>query len=231
MENGITVIIPAHNEERSIAKVVRNVRKNKKVKEIIVVNNASTDNTADVARSVGAILVNCDRRGKGHAMEEGIKRAQNDILLFMDGDITNYKKNIIDIMTEDIFSDEADFIKSAFTRSGGRVTELVAKPLIELLFPEAARFEQPLSGIIAGKREFFNRIELEKDYGVDIGILLDMLKINARVKEAYIGKLKNDSQDWKALAKMSREVSRAIISRADNISKNNNLVVADFKIS
>lgn len=60
-------------------------------------NNASTDNTADVARSVGAILVNCDRRGKGHAMEEGIKRAKNDILLFMD-EISQIIKRILLIL-------------------------------------------------------------------------------------------------------------------------------------
>jgi len=67
--------------------------------------------------------------------------------------------------------------------------------------------------MIAGKKSLLSKIEFEKDYGVDIGILLDMIKMNANIKEVHIGKIKNHSQQWKNLEKMSREVMSAILKR------------------
>ena len=75
------------------------------------------------------------------------------------------------------------------------------------------KFSQPLSGMIAGRTKFFQKMQFEKDYGVDIGILLDMIKLNARITEVSIGKIKNSSHDWKYLDKMSREVMNAILKR------------------
>ena len=69
--------------------------------------------------------------------------------------------------------------------------------------------------MIAGRKNFFEQIVFEKDYGVDIGILLDMIHINARITEVHIGTIKNVSQQWQSLEKMSREVMRAIIKRAN----------------
>ena len=146
-------------------------------------------------------------------MEAGIKHAKNNILVFLDADIDNYSENLIDNLTKPILEEKADFVKSMFDRSGGRVTELVAKPLLEILFPEIYHFSQPLSGMIAGKKEFFEKLELEKDYGVDIGILLDMIEIGARIEEVHIGKIHNNSQPWLKLEKMSREVMAAIFKR------------------
>ena len=110
-----------------------------------------------------------------------------------------YTEDVVELMVSPIINEGYDFVKSAFSREGGRVTELVAKPLLELLFADVAAYEQPLSGVIAGKTEFFNKITLEKDYGVDIGILLDMIKMNANIKEQFIGKIDNNSQSWKSL--------------------------------
>ena len=91
--------------------------------------------------------------------------------------------------------------------------------LLELAFPELCKFSQPLSGIIAGRKKFFEKIEFEKDYGVDIGILLDMVQMQIKIKEVHIGKIKNNSQQWKNLEKMSREVMNAIIRRSDKVIK------------
>lgn len=211
----ITVIIPAHNEEKSIQKVVRLVKRNKLVTQILVVDNNSTDGTGRLARLAGAEVVNCIRQGKGYAMEEGLKNVKNNIIVFIDADINNYPKDLIELLSEPIVKGNADFVKSMFDRKGGRVTELVAKPLLDLLFPGIYKFSQPLSGMIAGKKDFFNKVCFEKDYGVDIGILLDMININARITEVHIGTLKNDSQQWQALEKMSKEVMAAIIKRAN----------------
>jgi hypothetical protein len=97
---------------------------------------------------------------------------------------------------------------------------LVAKPLLAIIFPGLSHFSQPLSGMIAGKKTFFNKIEFYNDYGVDIGILIDMYLMKARVKEINIGYIENKSKPWQALGKMSGEVSRAIISKAQRHHNN-----------
>ena len=218
-DNLVTVIIPARNEAKTIAKVVKLVKANKKVNQIIVVDNNSIDNTGKIAAIEGAEVVECKEQGKGYAMEAGMKCVKNDIVVFVDADINNYSKNLIDTLIQPILNDEADFVKSMFERKGGRVTELVAKPLLSNLFPEMYPFSQPLSGMIASKTEFLNKIEFEKDYGVDIGILLDMIELGVRIAEVHIGKINNASKEWKTLDKMSKEVMAAILKRSEIKSK------------
>lgn len=218
MDNRVSIIIPAYNEEKNIENVIKLVQKNKKQEsdEIIVVDNASTDNTNKIAKSTGVTVIECNDKGKGYAMEMGLRYAKNQIIVFLDADINNYSMDLVDVLTKPIIKDEADFVKSMFERQGGRVTELVAKPLLDILFPDLYKFSQPLSGMIAGKKSFFEKLEFEKDYGVDIGILLDMINLGARVQEVQIGKLNNDSQTWLQLEKMSREVMAAIFKRANS---------------
>jgi len=209
----LSVIIPAFNEQKNIKKVIRLVKKSENVDEIIVVDNNSTDATSMLAQKEGAKVVFCKEQGKGYAMEKGLQEANNEIVVFIDADINNYSKNVIEKLVEPIISEEADFVKSLFERTGGRVTELVAKPLLDILFPKIYKFSQPLSGMIAGKKSILSKIEFEKDYGVDIGILLDMIQMDVEIKEVHIGKIKNHSQQWRNLEKMSREVMNAIIKR------------------
>ena len=148
-------------------------------------------------------------------MREGILFAKNELLLFLDADITTYPEDIVELMTGPLTEGTADFVKSVFTRQAGRVTELVAKPLLRLLFPDLERFAQPLSGMVAGKRSMLQKLELENDYGVDIGMLIDMHLLGARIAEVNIGYIENRMQSWEQLSKMSLEVSRAIISRGE----------------
>lgn len=213
--NKVTVIIPAFNEEKTIEKVIDKIKTSVIKTNIIVVNNASTDRTAELASKKEVKVINCDTRGKGYAMEKGIQYVNTDITLFIDGDLAIYDKDVIKDMINPIIERDIDFVKSAFTREGGRVTELVAKPLLGLLFPNMPKFEQPLSGIIAGKTEYFRKIILEKDYGVDIGILMDMLKLGAKTEEVYIGKVDNNSKSWESLSEMSQQVMKAIIKRSN----------------
>lgn len=215
MEKKISVVIPAHNEEKNIAQVVNLVKNNLKVGQVIVVDNVSTDNTAKIATNMGAEVIRCEEKGKGYAMECGLKSVKHDIIVFIDADIDNYDSSLIDMLAQPIIENETDFVKSSFDRQGGRITELVAKPLLKIVFPQMQYFSQPLSGMIAGKREVFNGIEFEKDYGVDIGILLDVIKHGYKVEEVHIGKINNDSQPWNSLEKMSREVMQAILKRAN----------------
>lgn len=209
----VSVIIPAYNEEKHIEKVLDVVRKNKIVNEILVVDNNSVDNTANICKKCGVKTVFCKSQGKGYAIETGEKNITGEILVLIDADICNYESNFIDKMVEPILNDRADFVKATFKRDAGRVTELVAKPLLELTYPKLGLFEQPLSGIIACKTDIFKKIELEKDYGVDVGILIDLYNLNVRMEQVNIGEIINDSQDWRDLKKMAKEVAYAIVSR------------------
>lgn len=209
----VTIIIPALNEAQTIAQVVRYCLSHTVVSQVIVVDDQSVDDTVTIAREAGAEIITSAQRGKGISMKEGIQAARNEHLIFLDGDI-EYPQETIPLLAEPLLENEADFIKATFSRNAGRVTELVAKPLLSIFYPGLAHFSQPLSGMIAGRKQFFSRIEFFQDYGVDIGILIDMFLMRARIKEVAIGHIENKSKPWHALGKMSREVTRAIIMKA-----------------
>src|SRR5687768_6222574 len=210
----LTIIIPALNEEKTIGNIVRYCIYDLWTSEVIVVDDSSEDNTVAVATQAGAKVITSKIKGKGISMQEGIAHATNELIVFLDGDIDPYPQGTIRSLSTPILHNEADFVKGAFARNAGRVTELVAKPLLNILFPGLTHFTQPLSGMIAGRKDYFNKIEFFNDYGVDIGILIDMYLMKARVQEVNIGYIENKSKPWEALGKMSGEVSRAIISRA-----------------
>ncbi len=210
----VSVIIPTLNEEGSIAKVIGIAKKCPLVNEVIVVDDHSFDNTVAFAKKAGASVITSTRVGKGASMLDGLLVATNNIIVFIDADIENYEHNLIDMLVRPIIEEGYDFVKSTFERQAGRVTELAAKPLLSLLFPQALVFCQPLSGMIAGKRSFLEKVKFESDYGVDIGILLDMMSLGAKIKEVNIGKIENKMKQWQQLAPMAREVSKAILARA-----------------
>ena len=210
----LTVIIPVLNEEKTIRNVVSFCLKNHLVSEVIVVDDKSEDNTVAIASEAGATVIVSETRGKGISMKDGIRISQNDLLIFLDGDIDPYPENTITDLATPLLEDKADFIKGTFARNAGRVTELVAKPLLTIFYPGLSGFTQPLSGMIAGKKSFFDKLDFFNDYGVDIGILIDMYLMQARIREVNIGYIENKSKPWEALGKMSKEVSKAIISRS-----------------
>lgn len=210
----VTVIIPVLNEAGTIGNVVRYCLEQPMVSQVIVVDDRSADDTVKVATRAGAEVISSAVRGKGISMKDGIQAAKNDCLVFLDGDIDPYPADTIRMLTEPMLNDEADFVKATFSRNAGRVTELVAKPLLGIFYPGLAHFSQPLSGMIAGRKKFFQRIEFFGDYGVDIGILIDMFLMRARIMEVCIGHIENKSKPWHELGKMSREVTRAIIIKA-----------------
>lgn len=214
----VTVIIPALNEGETIGTVISLVKSSPLVSELIVMDDKSNDRTVSVAREAGAVVYTSTMLGKGASMREGILFAKNEILLFLDADITTYPEDIVELMTKPIADDTADFVKSVFTRQAGRVTELVAKPLLKLLFPELGRFSQPLSGMVAGRKSLMQKLNLENDYGVDIGMLIDMHLMGARIDEVNIGYIENRMQSWEQLSQMSLEVSRAIVRRGEPLS-------------
>lgn len=210
----ISVILPVLNEEKTIGKIVKQFKGNQKVGEIIVVDDKSFDNTVSEAKKAGAAVVTSTKIGKGASMRDGFLMSKGEIIVYLDGDVEKYKADIIEKMTRPILDGKADFVKGSFMREAGRVTELVAKPLLAILIPELAGFSQPLSGMIAGRRDFFEKITFENDYGVDLGILIDMYFLGARIKEINLGIIQHKMKSWRELGQMSREVSRAILKRA-----------------
>ncbi len=221
----ITVVIPALNEEQTITQVVEFALRSQGVTEVIVVDDSSVDKTHQLALQAGAKVISSTRLGKGISMKEGIMAAQNDCIVFLDADIHPYPEKTIEKLTEPILKEDYEFVKATFGRNAGRVTELVAKPLLNIFYPELSKFSQPLSGMIAGHKSFLQRLNLVADYGVDIGILIDAYLMHVKMKEVNIGYLENKSKPWHMLGKMSSEVARAIIHKA--VTRKDNLVTLD----
>jgi glucosyl-3-phosphoglycerate synthase len=210
----ISVIIPVLNESQTIGSVVEFARRHPQVTEVIVVDDGSIDETPDQARAAGARVITSTLLGKGASMEDGMWAATNDVLLYMDGDLQGLREDLISAMTEPIFSGKADFVKAKFSRAAGRVTTLTARPLLRIFFPELAHFEQPLGGIIAARRSLLRNLPFENDYGVDLGLLLDVSATGARIVEVDIGHIAHDSQSLEVLGDMASQVVRVLLERA-----------------
>ncbi len=210
----ISVIIPVLNESETIGDVVAFARRHPKVDEVLVVDDGSIDGSPERAAAAGARVITSTMLGKGASMEDGLRAAASDILLYLDGDMAGLSDDLIERMTAPIVADEADFVKAKFTRSAGRVTTLTARPLLALFFPELAAFEQPLGGVVAARRSLLQRLRFETDYGVDVGLLIDALFAEARLAEAGIGHVAHDSQPLEVLGDMATQVTRAILDRA-----------------
>lgn len=211
----VSAVIPAFNEEKSIEHVIKTVKQVKDVHQIIVVDDGSTDKTAQIVSKFDDVLLlqHKTNKGKGSAMKTGLKRVSEDIVLFLDADLSEINKSQIEKIITPIMDDVADITKTKFKREAGRVTELTAKPLLQFFFPELS-FEQPLSGQFAAIKTFLDKIDLEHDYGVDIGIVLDADALGMRILEVDIGNIVHEMSTLTELNLMANEVVRTIVDRA-----------------
>ena len=210
----VSIVIPAYNEEATVAQVVSVAKKLPYVEEVIVVDDGSSDRTVEEAKGAGATVIShITNEGKGSAIKTGFKNSHGNIVAFIDADISNFTSDKIDKIIRPILEDKTDITKTKFARESGRVTELTAKPLLGFFFPEL-NYEQPLSGQFAGKRSALNKIKFEKDYGVDVGIVLDADVHGIKILEVDIGDISHDMSPLADLNKMANEVVRTIIDRA-----------------
>lgn len=210
----ISVIIPTLNEADTIQSVVRFAFAQPNVSEVIVVDDKSLDKTVQIAAESGAKVISSSKLGKGASMREGLLYAQNEVVIYLDGDINPYPHDTIQLLAKPILENIADFTKANFSRNAGRVTEILAKPLLSIFFPELMSFNQPLSGMIGVRKSMVSSLDFKDDYGVDLGLLIDAYVNNLRLQEVFIGYIENKSKPWNALSKMSKEVAMTIISKA-----------------
>jgi len=210
----VSVVIPAYNEAETVSHVVKVVKAVKYVTEIIVVDDGSTDQTAEVAEEAGAkVIMHPFNWGKGAAISTGFKNSEGDIVAFIDADLHKLTPKQVENIIIPILEGKADVTKTKFKREAGRVTELTAKPLLNFFFPEI-KFDQPLSGQFAAKRSALNKIKFEEDYGVDVGIVLDAEVQGLKVKEVDIGRIDHQMSSLTELNIVANEVVRTIVDRA-----------------
>ncbi len=218
----ISVIIPTLNEEKSIRQVISIVRASSRLPEIIVVDDNSSDRTVALATQSGAKVIQSSKLGKGRSMWDGLRIATGSIVVYVDADITTYPLDLVDRLVQPIVDDEADFVKATFSRQAGRVTELLAKPLLKLLATDFPQLDQPLAGMIAARTELLRACVFEEDYGVDVGLLIDAHRQGARISEVQIGHIENRMRSLDQLGRMSYEVANAILSRYGYPREKNN---------
>ncbi|MFH1224608.1 MAG: HAD-IB family phosphatase [Candidatus Diapherotrites archaeon] len=224
----ISCVIPAFNEESTIRGVLRSVKKVKSIDEIIVVDDGSTDRTAQRAKAERVKVVrHGTNKGKGAAIKTGFAQSTGDVILFLDADLYSITPKKITAMIQPIREDEADFVKASFSRARGRVTELVVKPLLHVVFP-FMNFSQPLSGQFAIKRELVGELKIDDKWGVDIQILFQMVKKGVRISEVDIGALVHKKQPIENLTVMSEQVIKSILSEIGIIANKHKLIVFDF---
>jgi glucosyl-3-phosphoglycerate synthase len=191
----VSICLPARNEAETVGPIVATIRgelveRHAVVDEILVMDDHSTDATARRARDAGARVVDAaavmpeygEGHGKGEALWKSLFVSCGDVIAWCDSDIRDFDVHFITGLLGPLLSrPDLAFVKGHYERplvdggpGGGRVTELVARPLLSLLFPHLAEIVQPLSGEYAGRRSLLERLPFVRGYGVDIGLLIDV---------------------------------------------------------
>ncbi|MEK7285295.1 MAG: glucosyl-3-phosphoglycerate synthase, partial [Chloroflexota bacterium] len=236
----ISVGLPALNEEATIGKVIRAVRSRlverfPLVDEIVVIDSASEDRTREIARAEGIpvyvhqeILPECGaHRGKGEAMWKSLHVLTGDLVVWVDTDIANiHPKFVYGILGPLLLRPDIAFVKAFYQRplrigeelqatGGGRVTELTARPILNLFFPELSGMVQPLSGEQGGRRSLLEQLPFFTGYGVETGLLIDTLQrlgIGA-IAQVDMKQRIHRNQDLLALSKMAFEILQVALRR------------------
>jgi glucosyl-3-phosphoglycerate synthase len=191
----VSVCLPARNEEATVGHIVATVRRELVeraglVDEVVVLDDGSIDETAEAAHWEGAIVHAVDDvlpaagpgQGKGNALWKSLYVARGDLICWVDADVRNFTSRFVTRLLAPLLDDTSiGFVKGYYQRpleshpsGGGRVTELVARPLMSALFPHLARFVQPLAGEYAGRRRLLERVPFVEGWGVELGLLIDL---------------------------------------------------------
>jgi len=243
----ISVVIPSLNEEENIGKVIRTIReelvdKKPLVDEIIVMDGGSEDDTKKVARKEGArfylssevLKRYSGEKGKGDNLWKGLYTSKGSIIVYLDADLENiHPRFVCGLVGPLLKQDKLRFVKSYFDRppkedsngeeilGGGRVTELLVRPLFNMYFPSLAGFIQPLSGQVAGRRSALEKLSYPAGYGVDVGILIDVYKKYGleKIAQVDLGVLEHRNHNLPKLSMMAFVILGIFASRAHVLGK------------
>ncbi len=241
----ISLCLPTLNEEKTIGKEIVIMKSELMshyplLDEIVVVDSGSTDKTKEIAEEFGAdvydasdVLPDLEKfKGKGENLWKALYITKGDIIVYLDTDIKNiHPRFAYALIGPLLFFDNIKYTKAFYDRpiaigkneiratGGGRVTELVIRPLFSLFFPELTQILQPLSGEYAGFREIFEKIPFPIGYGIETSIILDIyekwgLDVIAQVD---LEKRVHRNQDTKALGRMAIVILKTFLDRVKKL--------------
>lgn len=230
----VSVVLPALNEEATVGEIVAVIRRDLMseavplVDELVVVDSGSTDRTAEVAAAAGARVVARDDvlpripalPGKGEVLWRSLLATDGDVVCFVDADLREFDADFVTGIVGPLLTDpDVEFVKAMYDRpftaggaggQGGRVTELVARPLLNLHWPRLAGFVQPLGGEYAARRTLLERLPFPVGYGVELGLLVDALNLVGldALAQVDVGVRLHRHQDDRALGRMAAAIYR-----------------------
>jgi glucosyl-3-phosphoglycerate synthase len=239
----ISLALPALNEEETVGKVIQTIKSALMdnvplLDEIVLIDSNSTDQTRQIAESLGIpvyihqqiLPAHGARRGKGEALWKSLYVTHGDIILWIDTDIVNIHPRFIYGLIGPLLSNSSiQFVKGFYRRplrvgdkiqagGGGRVTELTARPLINLFYPQLSGVIQPLSGEYGGRRSVLTQLPFFSGYGVEIGLLIDVAeKFGLRaIAQVDLQERIHHNQPLEALSKMSFAIIQAVNRKLEN---------------
>ncbi|MCX4763065.1 glucosyl-3-phosphoglycerate synthase [Streptomyces sp. NBC_01275] len=227
----VSVVLPALNEEETVGDIVAVIRHDLMqqvplVDEIVVVDSGSTDRTAQVAAAAGARVVHRDEilpripavPGKGEVLWRSLLVTTGDVVCFIDADLREFSSDFVSGIVGPLLTDPGvDLVKGMYDRplggaagQGGRVTELMARPLLNMHWPQLAGFVQPLGGEYAARRSLLEQLPFPVGYGVELGMLVDALHLVGldALAQVDVGVRKHRHQDGQALGRMAAAIYR-----------------------
>jgi glucosyl-3-phosphoglycerate synthase len=237
-QSSIALLLPTREVAEtigSVARVVTRLRETGLLDEVLVIDAASRDQTVSIAQSAGLRVVQENEllreygpaQGKGDAMWRGLAASASEIVVFADTDTEDFHEGFLLGLIGPLLCDpEVQLVKGAFRRpfrsgstvltdGGGRVTELMARPLLNLHAPELAVFEQPLAGETAARRELLEQLPFSAGYGVEIAMLIDAWRIAGldALAQVDLGTRQNRHQPLRDLSAMAYAVLVAAHTR------------------
>jgi glucosyl-3-phosphoglycerate synthase len=238
----VSVCLPARDEAATIGAVVGEVRQHlveraALVDEILVVDDSSSDQTHDMASAAGARVVGAagcltdvaNGPGKGQALWKAVAESEGDLVVFCDADVRNFGPRFVTGLLGPLLLDqEVALVKAYYERpldgertGGGRVTELVARPLIAALFPQLTGVVQPLAGESASRRSVLEQLPFVHGYGVELGLLVDVASRFgiAALAQVDLGVREHRNRPVGELSAMSLAVMQAGLSRAGMLAR------------